>query len=238
MPYAPASAQRTILIQVVSLTLSVDRRWQKTGGSVTFSGRLTANGVGIGGETIEIRLFYGGRPTVITAVTAADGSFSVSWTVPFTVYDPVYDTIYSLPSRDWSWVAYNATYAVWSNTVALAVAYNVRIRDFTAPDSAIVGRPFTVSGYLEYESAPDRWVGLEGRTLSIYYNGNWLADFTTGTGGYFSGSATIDVAGTWTLSARFVGEGLPGIVAFFLRLFLPRLVPIAPAVARVALRAL
>ncbi|MEM1659468.1 MAG: hypothetical protein QXK94_10590, partial [Candidatus Jordarchaeales archaeon] len=75
----------------------------------------------------------------------------------------------------------------------------------------VKGQPFMVNGTLLYMSSPGTWTGLPNRRVSIYYNGNKLADVTTVSNGNFVAQVSIPTTGTFTLKAVYAGEGLGGL---------------------------
>jgi hypothetical protein len=207
MPYNSAQATKGITVTEVTISASVTPTTQKAGGTVTFTG--TTSGIPAG-EKIYLQV-YGTDGTwaepsqVCQPVIGSDGKFQAPWTVPW-------DARGRKPCETWRlrFVYYWYT----SNEMSLTVYYDTRIRNFTAPDSVMVGQTFTISGYLEYESASAVWSGLAGKTVSLYYNGTKIGDVTTGSTGFFSKDHKFDKAGSFTLKAVYPGEGFPAAAAF------------------------
>lgn len=206
MPYPGREATRAITVAEVSISASVSPTTQKPGATVTFTGKTS----GIpSGAKIYLQV-YGtdgtwAEPSPACQPTiGADGSFSASWTVPW-------DARGQTPCRTWRlrFVYYWYT----SNEMSLTVYYDTRIRDFTAPDTGVVGQTINITGYLEYNSASGVWSGLAGRKVSIYIDGTKIADVTTNSVGFFSTTYTLDKAGTFTLKASFIGEGAAAAAA-------------------------
>jgi len=95
-----------------------------------------------------------------------------------------------------------------SNTVTVEVyvmVYPTRI-SISAPDTVIVEQSFTVRGKLEYQDEAGVWHPLAGRTVSIYYDGNKLADAITDGDGSYSATVHIPSAGTYMLKAVYAGN--------------------------------
>ena len=207
MPNAPSTASKSITVLSVSLTLSVNKRWAKVGDTVRFSGKLTRDGEGWGGETVYIKLNYGGLPTIASTTTASDGSFSVDWKVPWKVYDHEWKTYHKLPCGDWGFYAWHAGTNTSSSTVKLAVAYPTRI-SISAPDRVTVNQSFVVKGKLEY-CDEDTWKALAGKYVYVNYDNKQLGSAKTDTYGEYEVVGSISSPGTYKLTAIFPGEGIP-----------------------------
>lgn len=209
MPNSPVEVTRPITVLAVGLTLSVNVAWQKVGSQVVFSGRLSQDGSGWAGQTIYIILSHMGLPTVVSTTTDGLGNYSATWTVPFTVYDPQFHQNILLPCSTWHFYAYHMPTNISSSEKNLAVAYNSRIRDFSAPASVPASNTFVVEGYLEYEISASTWTGLGGKTVSLFYDSTKITDVTTGTDGKFSQPVQLPTPGSYVLKASFAGQGLP-----------------------------
>jgi hypothetical protein len=176
------------------------------GRGIRFSGRLTVDTTGVGGEEVRVKYCLYDRPTVCydigSAITASDGSWYIDWGVP-----------YGMACRRYLFRAYHPASGTESATQEMAVAYPTRISDFTAPSKVGAGVPFTVSGKLEYESSAGTWNPLGGRTVSIYYDNTKLVDVTTASDGSFTATVSIPTPGTYTLKAYYAGEGLTATAA-------------------------
>jgi len=189
----------------VELTISVNRRWTRTGETAVFTGKLTKDGLPWSGQTVEVRV----TPPVPwvrvgSDVTDAEGNWRVDWAPPH------YVDAQKLPCGDFDFYALHPDTKTFGGPVKMAVAYRTRVRDFTAPDSVDTCQNFTASGFLEYEVEPLTWEPLTGETIILLYDETEIARVTTGADGSFSYDAChIDVAGTYTLKARFLGKDLP-----------------------------
>jgi hypothetical protein len=74
---------------------------------------------------------------------------------------------------------------------------------------------FTVNGKLEYQSDDGVWSPHASKTVSLSYNGNKIADVTTGSDGSYSATTSIPTSGTYTLKAVYAGEGFAMAMALF-----------------------
>jgi len=75
--------------RVLTLTASCDGDCI-SGGTITFSGRLTESGVGVEGETIYVRNETTGE-IMGSATTDADGYYEITATLPTVTEDTTYD---------------------------------------------------------------------------------------------------------------------------------------------------
>jgi hypothetical protein len=149
-----------------------------------------------------------GEWAVLTqATTGSDGYAEAQAAIPWTVGSSV------IPCGNIYLRAKDVEAGVFSPAKPGAVAYPTRI-SISAPDQVAPGQAFTVSGKLEYQSSPTAWAGLAGRTVSLYYNGNKIADVTTASDGSYSKSTSIPTTGTYTLKASYAGEGFAAAAAF------------------------
>jgi hypothetical protein len=135
---------------------------------------------------------------------ASTSTGTVYWdfTIPWTLKG------YTVPCSYMRFLAYDPATMVWSDQVIGDVAYPTTLT-LTAPDSVGVGKPFTISGRLTYQASsdPTNQVGLGGRTITIYYDTNKLAEARTGTDGSYSVTVSIPTTGTYWLKATYAGEG-------------------------------
>jgi len=113
-----------------------------------------------------------------------------------------------LPCGHYGLFAYHRSSGVYTAAKDFYVAYPTRI-SISAPDAVAVDYPFTVEGKLEY-CDEDTWKPLAGATVYVYYDGSELGSATTDSEGNYSVSGSISTPGTYTLTARYPGEGLPG----------------------------
>jgi hypothetical protein len=206
MPYVPASGTATVGVTSVSIVFSVSPPLPWTAGqTITFRVEVKSDGSPVAGQTVNF--FY--RPPGTTAIyvvahstTGSDGVATASWTVP------IKTDYHTLACANWEWGAYVAGPNIYdfSNIITGKVAYPTRI-SISAPESVVVGKPFTITGKLEYESDAGVWSGLAGKTVSIYYDGTLLGQPKTASDGTFSLTAIIPISGTYTLKAVYAGEG-------------------------------
>ncbi|MDI6814033.1 MAG: Ig-like domain-containing protein [Desulfitobacteriaceae bacterium] len=207
MPYIRADSARPVAVEKVELTLAVNKRTVKVGEGLTFSGRLTRNGVGYGGQevTVQYRRYVEEWKVLGRALTDAYGNFMLGHA--FTYEEGCHDVevrAYWTPSPN-----------VLSGSVYVAVAYPTRI-SVEAPDTVTPGEVFTVSGTLEYEMTSSAWYGLPDQTVTVYFNGKVFGTATTGARGNYEVSGSIAAPGSYTLKAVFEGSGAP---PFFARSF-------------------
>lgn len=204
MPYPSSKASRGIVVETVGLSLDIDKRWAKVGDKVKFSGKLTKNGLGYGGEYVDIYILKGlSKSRVGYSITGSDGSFVDEWTIPSWLYIGYEE--FDLACQDWKFQAEHSPSETVSNTKNLAVAYPTRI-SIKAPDKAFPGESITISGKLEYR-LNDVWVGLSGKTVKIYLDSTLLGSPTTDSDGSYQLKVSISKSGT--LKAVFEGEKLP-----------------------------
>jgi len=101
-----------------------------------------------------------------------------------------------------------------------------------APSNVAVGTPFTVTGKLTFREGGVDYP-LQGRTISLSYNGVSLGKTTTGADGTYNVTVSIPEPGTYTLEASYAGEaGLsPTQATSILRAvpisLIPALIPLA-----------
>jgi len=211
LPYPADEASRTVTVEKVAISLRADKRWVEAGGTVTFSGAVSKDGLPYAGAEIWIRAWYDPHrgATVVKTYSDSHGVFSVNHSPPWE-----YAT-YKVPCRDIRFDAYQPQSLVTSNAVMVAVAYPTRI-SISAPSKVPVGYPLEVTGKLEYESASGVWSGLAGKTVKVYYDGVLLGSATTGSDGSYMVRKAIPDPGTYTLKAVFEGEGIPAAAAFML----------------------
>lgn len=209
LSYAPALASRTTVVEVLALTLEIDRSWVRPRDVVRFRGRLTRDGVGYGGQEITIRIASvaeGAYVDVVSGTTDADGYYVIPWTVPWEgdwTTPPEW-----LVGKAWTFRAIHYPSYTQSPTATLTIAYPTRI-DISAPESAPPAKSFMASGYLYYEASAGVWEFLTGRTVNVVYDETPFGSGATGTDGQYRITGSIPTSGTYTLTARYAGEGLP-----------------------------
>jgi len=205
---------------------------------VTFKGRVTSDGLGVGGVSVQI-WHAAAEVNIVSGTTDVNGYFSIPWTVPWVVGTLPQVTLPCATHNFYAWTPNAPT----SNIQSLPIAYSTRIRNgagqvgkIDAPTSVLPGAPFGCSGYLEYETASGVWSGLATRPITVQYDTSSFGSGSTASNGLFQISGSIPTSGTKTLTARFAGENLPagylaalgtielgigveeGIVPFFLML--------------------
>jgi len=208
LPYVKDEETRPIAVEKVELTISADKRWVEAGKQVTFTGKLTKDGVGWGGRTVYIQVYLeGAEPpmwsNVASGTTGADGSYTITWTAEWERYGDI------LPCTDRRVRAFaDAEVAVYSPEIKVAIAYPTRI-SIEAPGSVKPGEPFNILGKLEYEESPGVWKGLPDKTVVVYYDNTWLGETTTVSDGTYGLRVTIATPGKYTLKAVFEGAEIP-----------------------------
>lgn len=204
MPFSSASAQVTVQVQSVSITLDALPAQRAAGQSVTFTGRVTLDGVGAAGRVVQV-VHRASGVVLGNPTTAADGSYSTSWMIPWSLTD-ILGTVYTLPCNTWEFYAY--TPGAQSPNRSMDISYPTRIRNLTAPTPVQPNVAFAYQGWLEYQNTPTTWVPLAGRSVAMTFDGG-IGTLTTATDGRFAGSYTPTVTGTFTLRASYAGQSLP-----------------------------
>ena len=201
MPYAPCERSTSITVSRYEVTLEPLPRWVKAGEKVTFTGVLTRNGAPVKGEYVDI--YMDGKTRIRTGRTGRNGVFKAAWTAGF-----------KYACSDHTFKAVHRRTGAESPEQRMAIAYPTRVT-ISAPREVQVGKPFTVTGRLQYEYASGRWRALAGRTVAIYYDGNLLGHAKTDEKGNYSLEVAINTPGNFTLKAVFAGEALPmGAMAY------------------------
>jgi len=204
LPYNAISVTKNITIQDIALTLEVSPKPPWTAGqTVTFIATLKKDGAAWAGETISfITYVLGVIPWNIgNAVTGSDGKATLSWRVPWKDSAGV-----TIPCTTRNFWANHAASSMWSSSVSAQVAFPMRI-SISTPETVFPNKSFTVSGKLEYQSDDGVWSPHASKTVSLYYNGNKIADVTTGSDGSYSATASIPTSGTYIIKAVYAGEG-------------------------------
>jgi hypothetical protein len=205
LPYNAASASKTVAVTGISLknmTVTPGPPWT-AGQTVTLKVTVYEDTTPKAGYYVYFYIHTHYDDVVKSYgpfASDSTGTVSWSWTIPWT------QDGYPVPCSYIRFYAYDPASMASSNQVIGDCAYPTRL-SISAPDKVTVGMPFTVSGKLEYQSSSTAWTGLGGRTVSIYYDGNKLADAKTGTDGSYSVSVSIPKTGTYTLKASYAGEG-------------------------------
>jgi len=206
LPYAPVYGLQSITVLKYTLTMDKLPPYAVAGKGIRFSGKLTADTTGAGGETVKIQYCLYDKPSVCydiaSVTTASDGSWYYDWTPP-----------YAMACKTYLFKAVHPATGVTSSLQAMDIAYPTRISGFTAPSKIGAGVSFTVSGKLEYENPAGTWNPLGGRTVTIYYDNTKLADAITASDGSFSASVSISTPGSYTLKAYYAGEGFTATAA-------------------------
>jgi hypothetical protein len=175
------------------------------GRGIRFSGRLTVDGTGVGGEEVRVRLCSYVTPTLCSDIgstmTRPDGTWYLDWSVG-----------YEYACSRYYFKAVHPASGAESAMQLMAVAYPTRL-SITAPSRVTTGAPFRVEGKLEYENPAGRWNPLGGRRVSIYYDDTKLVDVTTASDGSYTATVSIPTPGTYTLKAYYAGEGITATAA-------------------------
>jgi hypothetical protein len=212
MPYNSVQATKGITVLGVTLqnfTVSPAAPWT-AGQTITLRVQSVQDSTPRVGKKIQFTIMdmdTGEWAVLVEATTGSDGYAQASAAIPWTVGSSV------IPCGNIYLRAYDVEAGVYSPAKPGAVAYPTRI-SISAPDQVAPGQTFTISGKLEYQSSPTAWAGLAARTVSLYYNGNKIADVTTASDGSYSKSASIPTSGTYTLKASYAGEGFAAAAAF------------------------
>lgn len=200
MPYAPTSETKGITASAVTVALQVSPRSPWTAGqTITLKATVESDGAPYPSVIVA---FYAGPEGGIwhqigTSTTDSNGIATLTWTIPWKMNTDIF------PSHILYFIA--GSQGAWSDPLMGVCAYPTRI-SISAPDRVAPGQKFTISGKLEYESEPDVWSPLAGRTISLFYNTTKIADVTTGADGSYSAEASIPESGTYTLKASYAGE--------------------------------
>jgi len=205
MPYASAAQQASVTVMSYSLTMDKLPSYVVAGERIRFSGRLTVDGTGVGGEEVRVRVCSYATPTLCSDIgsttTNPDGSWYLDWEVK-----------HEYAGSRYYFKAVHPASGVESAMQLMAVAYPTRI-SIKAPKKVAVGALFKVEGKLEYEERKYIWMPLGRRKVSIYYDNTKLAEVTTADDGTFTATVSIRTPGTYTLKAAYAGEGLPAATA-------------------------
>lgn len=209
MPFAPAQASRSVAVVAVTVSLEVTPGppWYAHQ-QVTLKARVMYDGSPAAGTLVRFYVIdYEtgfGEPAGPDVQTDGNGYATMTYTIPYAIGEA------AIPCGQVIFRAYHLASGTVSGDVVGKVAYQTSIT-IEAPDKVARGTPFTVSGALRCRSAPDTWSPLPYKTVSIYYNGNKLADARTGSDGGYSVQVSIPTTGTFTLKAVYAGEGLGGL---------------------------
>jgi len=194
IPYIESEASAPVSVERYTVELDPLPAYKVQGEWVSFTGRVLRDTEPVPTTRVEI---YRAGTLVAAGYTDPDGRFSIPWRVE-----------YGLGCRTHSFVAYHPDSGTYSAGRSMAIAYKTRIT-LTVPEKVEPGKPFEVSGKLEYEAtAPGDWKPLGGKIVSIYYNNIKVAEVTTEADGSFRASVTIPTPGTYTIRATFAGEGV------------------------------
>jgi len=194
----------------VSLSVSPSPPW-RAGQTVTFIVTATINGNPLANTPVWIFVRfiddagYSRMTKIAEGTTDSSGKATITCALPFKV--SIGGVEYRLPCRTVNFIANERQYYTWSNYVSGKLAYPTRI-SISAPTAVRPGEEFTISGKLEYESDAGVWSPLGGKTVTLFYNGNRIADVVTASDGTYSITTSIDKPGTYTLKAVYPGEGL------------------------------
>jgi len=207
MPYVSAEASKAVTVEKLDLTLAADKRWEKAGGVVTFTARLTRDGAGYSGQSLYLEYYTAtGWYTYTTPMPSTDANGYTSSTITLGYDRACEDVRWRVRYTDPAGVEY------YSPEVRVAVAFPTRI-SISAPASIPPGVAFTVSGKLEYEKTAGNWVGLAVAPVKIYADSTLIASPTTDANGNFSASLTLTTS--QTVKAVFEGLYIPSALIFF-----------------------
>jgi hypothetical protein len=205
MSYAgvTATATITVLAPVITLNITPGPPWV-AGQTITLKAQATYDTTLWRGVTINFWISNANAPSGIfigSATTDAYGVATLSWQIPWKLSGV------QIPGYTNTFWCNEATTYTQSNTVSGKVAFPTRL-SISAPATVVVGEPFTISGKLEYEYDVNAWTGIGNMTISLYYDGNKIADTTTGSDGSYSYPVSIKTPGKYTLKAVFAGYAL------------------------------
>lgn len=181
---------------------------------VHFRGRIIRNGAGRPNLQIVIR-YQTFQQTLldrfgndVVGLSGGGGYFDIPWEVTFTQL--VGTTLVRLPCSlhdftAWTIVAESnvrSMWVAWRTEFFSDVLGGTLLRD-TPPLLVMPNTPFTISGFLGYETADGVWAPLAGVAVSLYFEDVWVVDSVTDLSGYFSITHTIATSGACEL--RYAG---------------------------------
>lgn len=216
MPYNAVQATKSIVVQAISVSLSISPSQPWTAGqTLTFKVKVYSNSTLLTNRSIRILIGFQsvGYAEILTGSTGSTGEYTGTWTVPWriTLTTPTGPAEITVPCRVWWFQAYDTASSVASSIITGNIAYPTRI-SISAPDTAVPAQSITVSGKLEYQDTSTTWSPLTNRKVSLYINGTKIADVTTDSSGNYSYTFAIQVGpGTYTLKASYAGEGFTSL---------------------------
>jgi uncharacterized protein YfaS (alpha-2-macroglobulin family) len=214
MPYASTSIAKTITVQTVSVSLSVDNTRPKAGDTITFTGRVTSNGTPLANRSVNLYLIHPtGSPYWIIAsgTTDSNGNFTARWTVPYRV---TRDTAtYTVPCTTWIFRLCDAWTGVCSSDLRIPAAYSTALSITTDKDAYAPGETINVSARLVYATDTGTFP-LPGATITFVMRDTSTGDIvatqsaTTGSDGVARVSFRAPTkTGSYQIRAEFGGMG-------------------------------
>jgi uncharacterized protein YfaS (alpha-2-macroglobulin family) len=213
MPYASASATRSITVQNVVISLTVDNTKPKAGETIKFTGKVTYDTTPLPNRSVNLYLVHPtGSPYWIIAsgTTDSNGNFTASWTVPYKVTKDT--TTYYLPCTTWIFRLCDTWTGTCSSDLRIPIAYPTALEITTDKDVYAPGQTINVSTKLVYATDtgtfplpnatitfklidPTRGV-VDTKTATTDTNGEAKASFTA-----------PSKAGSYQVKAEFGGMG-------------------------------
>lgn len=209
MPYAQSARSadvEAVGVTSVRLTAVPGPPWL-AGQTVTLTANVMIDSVP--GANRKVQFYIEGpqpRPSVWSMIgektTDSQGTAMLTYTIPFTL------SYVTVPCRTWSFMAYDTATTTKSNDVDGQIAYPTRITNLNVPSSVDVGKEFTATALLEYQTSPATWSPLAGKNVQVLIDGRKVADVTSSSDGSLSARLTINTAGKHVIMFLFPGEGL------------------------------
>jgi uncharacterized protein YfaS (alpha-2-macroglobulin family) len=202
VPYTSATEYRSITVQALSVTLTVDKSWVPVGGVLYFRATVRSDGNPVPNKEVRFYIATDGLLWIGTATTGSDGVASLTWTVPW------YVGTLKLPCTRQSFVAYAVPESVASNSVTVAIAYPTRLTVTTDKSTYTPGETIQVTVKLEYNDE-GTWKPLVGKSVTVSLDTLQSKTVTTGSDGTASTTLTAPTTpGSYTVRASYGGEGL------------------------------
>jgi adhesin/invasin len=245
MPYASASAERTITVQTVQnvvVSLTVDNDKPTAQQTITFTGRVTLDTTTPGANrSVNLYIVHPNYTAIrlTSGTTDSSGTFTYRWTVPWKVSSGT--TTYYVPCTTWRAELCDSASGVCSPSVNIAVAYPTALSISTDKDTYTAGDKISVVAKLVYANDVSSQNPLPGATITFQ-----LIDVSTGST-VATASATTDAngvasttftapskAGTYSIKATFGGMGYATPATVFRALSVPSTRTLLAAAAAVA----
>jgi len=151
MPYASTSIAKTITVQTISVSLSVDNTRPKAGDTITFTGSVKSDTTPLADRSVNLYLIHPtGSPYWIIAsgTTDSNGNFTASWTVPYKVTKDT--TTYNLPCSTWTFKLCDTWTGTCSSDLKIPIAYPTSMSITTDKDTYAPGETINVTAKLTY----------------------------------------------------------------------------------------